>query len=242
MEDFQKAINLFSFIKGLNEIKKETITNVEKQLWKYNIGNLPENDEYIQVFSRDRQSDDEVDSNMTILKVKKPEFDPCPKPDPMIEAWLTSDWSNFRKAPSHLQERGIVQSDGTFKIIKFEDNPEREKRYDEWIKKRDPWVEKQRKLDKIRALFTDIVMNHLELEANSETEEMIVANGFLLDSVNADINHPTLSRRVKTEFDEENNIVSIVDTDNTSELYISMLRGMNDLNHEQLAKYINLLA
>lgn len=242
MEDFQKAINLFSFIKGLNEIKKETITNVEKQLWKYNIGNLPENEEYIQVFSRDRQSDDEVDSNMTILKVKKPEFDPCPKPDPMLEAWLNSDWSNFRKAPSHLQERRLVQPDGTFKIIKFEDNPEREKRYDEWTKKREPWADKQRKLDKIRALFTDIVMNHLELEANSETEEMIVANGFLLDSANTDINHPILSRRVKTEFDEENNIVSIVDTDNASELYISMLRGMNDLNHEQLAKYINLLA
>ena len=64
MEDFQKAINLFSFIKGLNEIKKETITNVEKQLWKYNIVNLPESEEYIQFFSRDRQSDDEVDSNM----------------------------------------------------------------------------------------------------------------------------------------------------------------------------------
>ena len=148
MEDFQKAINLFSFIKGLNEIKKETITNVEKQLWKYNIGNLPENEEYIQVFSRDRQSDDEVDSNMTILKVKKPEFDPCPKPDPMLEAWLNSDWSNFRKAPSHLQERRLVQPDGTFKIIKFEDNPEREKRYDEWTKKREPWADKQRKLDK----------------------------------------------------------------------------------------------
>ena len=63
---------------------------------------------------------------------------------------------------------------------------------------------------------------------------MIVANGFLLDRDNREICHPILSRRVKTEFDEENNIVSIVDTDNASELYIPLLREIQEFNQNQI--------
>ena len=241
MEEAQKAINLFSFIKGLNEIKRETITDIDKQIWNLSLSDLPDDNEYIQVFSRDRVVEDEVDSDMTILRVRKPEFDLCPEPAALIKEWLVPEWADFRKVPFYLNERTIERSDGSHETIRFNSDQERIIKYNEWIEKRKPWVVRQRKLDKIKTLFDKITLMHFDLQANSETEEMIIADGFLLDKYNPDINHPILSRRVKTEYDVENNIVSIVDTDNTSELYISMLRGMNDLNHDQLGKLNNLL-
>lgn len=241
MEESQKAINLFSFIKGLNEIKKETITDIDKQIWKLEINKLPKDDQYIQVFSRDRVSEDSVDSDMTILKIKKPEMEPCPKPDSILDGWLSNDYDDFNKEVTHLKEKKNILSANQNSIILFDDSRKRVEKYDEWAKQRKIWVEKQIELNKIRKLFNAIVFQHYELEMNEETEEMIIANGFLLDSQNNDINHPILSRRVKTEFDVENNIISIIDTDNTSELYVSLLRGMNDINHELLGKLNNML-
>ena len=241
MDNSQKAINLFNFIKGMNEIKKVTITDIDKHMMSLLFKDIPKNEEYIQIFSRDRSAQDDSDNNMTILSVKKPIMEPCPKPDSIIESWLESGWNNFRKSGNYIEEKQFSKVDGRIEVIKFIDDPIRKKIYDEWNGKRKIWVEEQKVLDKISTLFNTLVLQHIDLQANSETEEMIVANGILLDRENKEIRHPILTKRVRTEFDEENNIISIIDSDNPSELYISMLRGMNDLNHSQINSLNNIL-
>lgn len=105
MENSQKAINLFNFIKGMNEIKKVTITDIDKHMMSLLFKDIPENEEYIHIFSRDRSVQDDVDDNMTILSVKKPIMEPCPKPDPIIEPWLESNWNDFRKSGNYVEEK-----------------------------------------------------------------------------------------------------------------------------------------
>lgn len=234
MENSQKAINLFSFIKGLNEIRRVTITDIAKQLESFYLKDFPNNEEYIQIFDRDRRDEDDSDDNMTLLQVKKPIFEPCPAPDSSLLPWLKDGWNDFKKSSDYFEEKQENKIFGNSKIEKFADNPSREQRYKEWLDKRNLWAEKQKKLDQINSLFKSLVLQHINLQANSETEEMIVANGFLLDRDNNEICHPILSRRVKTSFDEENNIVSIVDTDNSSELYIPLLREIQDFNQGQI--------
>ena len=60
MEDTQKAVNLFNFIKGLNELKKQTITDINSQIWFLYISQLPEFENYVQFFDRNRSSRDTV--------------------------------------------------------------------------------------------------------------------------------------------------------------------------------------
>ena len=68
MEDTQKAVNLFNFIKGLNELKKQTITDINSQIWFLYISQLPEFENYVQFFDRNRSSSDDVGSDITLLK------------------------------------------------------------------------------------------------------------------------------------------------------------------------------
>ena len=65
MEDTQKAVNLFNFIKGLNELKKQTITDINSQIWFLYISQLPEFENYVQFFDRNRSSSDDVGSDIT---------------------------------------------------------------------------------------------------------------------------------------------------------------------------------
>ena len=96
MEDTQKAVNLFNFIKGLNELKKQTITDINSQIWFLYISQLPEFENYVQFFDRNRSSSDDVGSDITLLKVIKPEFENCPKPDGELLSWLNPQWSDYR--------------------------------------------------------------------------------------------------------------------------------------------------
>ena len=241
MEDTQKAVNLFNFIKGLNELKKQTITDINSQIWFLYISQLPEFENYVQFFDRNRSSSDDVGSDITLLKVIKPEFENCPKPDGELLSWLNPQWSDYRYDGDvliRMKERTIL---GNTSILHFSDNQNRVDKYNEWIESRKQWVKKQKQIESVRILFSTLVMRHLDLEADSETQELVIADGFFCDAENTRMNHPILTKRVKTVFDERNNSISIVDTDNTSELYTSMLRSIDDLNHENIGKYNSIL-
>jgi very-short-patch-repair endonuclease len=240
MEDTQKAINLFKFIKGLNELKRNTIENVDNQLWSKTLASIPES-KYIHKFRYG--IDDEINPNNAIISVQKPKFDPCPKPDDVLLQWLEVGWNDFEKNGDYKAEILVKElnenNEEIEKVVHFSDSEERVRLYNEWIEKRQLWRSIQIDLNKIRTLFSDLALLHFELKANSETEEMIVADGFLLDRDNDNINHPVLSRRIKTEFDEDKNIVSIINTDEDSELYISMLSRIDGLNNIEIGNLNN---
>ena len=63
---------------------------------------------------------------------------------------------------------------------------------------------------------------------------MVVTNGFLRDRDNQDINHPVITRRVKTSFDPIANKMSIEDTDVKTELYAMLFQVMSDINLDSI--------
>jgi hypothetical protein len=71
---------------------------------------------------------------------------------------------------------------------------------------------------------------YFELQRDSETKELIVANGILLDKKNPNVKHPVLTKRVRINYDPANNTVFVEEIDSQPELYSIVFQTMDDVN------------
>lgn len=258
----EKAISLYKFIRDLSALKQKIVLNAADYYWSRSIKNIPNDPQNIEIFYRDRIEDENSSFDPTLLRVHKPEFQKCPEPDNILKEWLYTGWESFRnearlyekiervtneakdkfnhskEMPKSMLDFGEQQADtydeNTIFIELFNDDESRIKAYERWMRARNEWVEKQQILEKTRDLFTSLYKLHVDLERESETLEMVVANGFLRDRENNSINHPVITRRVKTSFDAASNTISIEDTDVETELYTMMFQVMDNVNLDSI--------
>lgn len=249
LTDQSKTISLFQFIRELNKLKQKVILNTRDYPWFFALSKLPDDPENVKVFYRDRveeETENEIGSQENILlSVHKPEFQKCPEPDSAFKGWLLPGWDSYRNEAQvkkfialQAEEKEPMLSlfaDATEKSKEpqpelFTDNADRVKQYENWLSIRSKWVETQKVTERTRNLFADIYRFYFELQRESETEEIIAANGMLCDADNPEIHHPVLTHRVKIEYDADSNTVSIVDTETPSELYSAVFQVMDDVN------------
>lgn len=250
LTDQSKTIALFQFIRELNKLKQKAILNIMDYPWMLALSALPEDPENIRVYYRDRVEDELENEDgkreNTLLSVHKPEFQKCPEPDAIFKNWLLSGWDNYRNEPEvkkiielkpekkkpMLSPFDSTPEDAEEELQRelFTDNTERVKGYESWLAVRSEWAAKQKITERTRVLFADLYRYYFELQRESETEEIIVANGMLCDAKNPEIRHPVLTHRVKIGYDADSNTVSIVDTDTPSELYSVVFQVMEDVN------------
>ena len=63
-----KAIALFQFVKGLNELKQKIVQNVRDYLWYQPLNDLPEDPQNIKVNYRDRVENEDATEYKFLLK------------------------------------------------------------------------------------------------------------------------------------------------------------------------------
>lgn len=122
------------------------------------------------------------------------------------------------------------------RLFFFEEDDERVRLLNEWKTIRDAWVEQQRISERTHNLFSDLYSWYFELQRELETKELIVANGIICDRDNVEIRHPVLTRRVKIDYDAEENTIAILDTDVSSELYSAVFQSIEDINLDGMAE------
>ncbi len=142
--------------------------------------------------------------------------------NPSINAKLSSSDEPKILMDVGSDEEKTESENSTVIIEHFTDDEARVKVYEKWFGIRNIWVGKQIIIEQTRKFFSRLYQLHVDLERDSETLELVVANGFLRDRDNRDINHPVITRRVKTRFNPIENSMSIEDADVKTELY-SML-------------------
>lgn len=237
-DEQSKVVSLFKFIKELNALKQKNVLNVAEHSWWKSVSNLPDDTTNIAVYYRDRIDAEEQssDENFTLLSVHKPEFEQCPSPDQCFVDWLEDGWSSFKNDAIIVEKKMIVHSEDQVNNENqdqyefFTDNDARVAAYNEWINTRNIWVNKQKILAQTRALFADLYRIYFELQRDSETMELVVANGMLCDKQNTAIKHPILTKRVKIRYDAASDTIYIDDTNSSSELYLIVLQVMEDIN------------
>ncbi len=240
--------------------KQKVVLNVKSYDWYINLSDIPQDPENIKVFYRDRVEEENTDTDTRLLSVHKPEFQKCPEPDSILLEWLIEGWSSFRNdvhvrvslerhVENNLSNSNIQKTtsdSNTFSFEHLEENPKekednviieyfkdddvRVKAYEKWMAIRGKWVEKQKIIDKTRSFFTELYQIHVDLERDSETIELVVANGFLRDKTNWDINHPIITRRIKIQFSPNTNTISVEDTEVVTELYTMLFHAIDGIN------------
>lgn len=232
----EKIIALFQFIKELNQLKYKPILNIQDYPWYFSLSNLPNDPDNIRLFYRDRVEEDKSEINDEsgdiLLSIRKPEFQKCPSPDKIFYDWLLPGWDDFHKNAS-VRSYIKYESDknrNKNKVEYFRDSKERIAAYNRWLQKRNEWAEKQKIAEQTNKLFTDLYRFYFELQRESETKEIIVANGILCDRNTSMIKHPVLTHRVSLDYDPDENIIYILDTNMPSELYSILFQSLEDIN------------
>ena len=228
-EGENKVISLFNYIKELNNLKNKSILNISEHSWSLMLSDIHEDAEDIKIYYRDRVAEeDENDTNEVLLAVSKPILRKCPAPDPIFVDYLLPDWDDWRK---EAEVRDLETQDG--RILLFSDDAARVESYKNWLTQRDKWRDKRKIKEKTKNLFNSLYSIYYELIRESETKELIVANGMLCDNENK-FKHPILTHRVTMDFDSDENIMYIKDTNAASELYTILLSQSEILNGEVL--------
>ena len=241
--DNEKVVSLFKFIKELNKLKQKAIVNIKDYIWHCKLSSIHNDPENIKINYMDRVEEELSGSDIdnVLLSVHKPTYSPCPKPDEAFADWLKDEWGNFHNNTVSLKQYKIINhttADG--KVQKtyeyFIENQNRVKKYDEWIKLRNKWISQELIKEKTKKLFSNLYKLYFELQRESETEEIIISNGFIHDKNDSLINHPVLTHRVNLEYDPDEDIVSIKDTSVATELYSTVFQSMQDINISSLEK------
>ena len=249
LNEQNKVVSLFQFIKEMNKLKQKAILNMSEHPWSQTVSTLPCDPNNIAIFYRDRVvSDDNVTSenSSVLLSICRPEFDKCPEPDVILLDWIKPGWDSFRNDVNVIDSRefelteeelelALAATDSdeeqlTTRIEYFTDNDKRVSAYNVWFTKRSEWVEKQKVTQATRSLFADLYRQYFELQRESETKELIVANGILCDKINPHIKHPVLTKRVKLNYDPSVNTITIEEIYSSSELYTVLFQMMDDIN------------
>ncbi len=228
----EKVIALYKFILDLSAIKQKVVLNVKSYDWYFDFESIPNDEKNIGVFYRDRVEEEIAGTITPLLSVHKPEFQRCPEPDSVFLEWLIEGWQSFHNEVRIKKtiERQEDKEQDNLTIENFDQDENRINSYEKWLDSRAQWVEKQNIIDKTRAFFSNLYKIHIDLERESETLEMVVANGFIRDRSNDNINHPIITRRVTTKFDSIANTISIEDSDVETELYTMLLHVVDDIN------------
>lgn len=240
LKDQNKVVSLFQFIRELNILKRKAILDYREYPWAFELAKLPDDPENIRIAYRDRVEEEEIpdpeyDAGDVLLSVHKPEFQQHPYPGAAFADWLLPGWDDFHQEAEVREQIQLGDEDTADELppplpLLFTDDEGRVRVYEAWKKERDAWAADQCRIEKTRNLFADLYRMYFELQRESETEEIIVANGILCDRDNPEIRHPLLTHRVKLEYDADINTVSIVDTAVPSELYSIVLQSLSDIN------------
>lgn len=224
----EKAIALYTYLKELSALKQKTITDIAGHRRVLYLKDLLGDPENIKISYRDRTDSEDEDADPMLIAIRKPEFKRCPEPGKAFEQWLMPGWEDYRNKPEHRSE--ILVNKRTGKQELWETKAERVDAYSQWLKERSSWQAEQAVIANTRAIFAYLYDIYTDLKKESETMELVVADGFLMDRENPSVNHPIITRRVALRFNALKNILTIEDVDVETELYGIVLQLLSNVD------------
>ena len=230
MDKRGNIIALYQYIAEVVKSIKTEKKDIHNEEWCYFLEDLPK---YSGVTLNYLDNKNSL-SNQKILQVEKlPFLEPLAIDKELLE-WISGDWADHKSPIKLLSEKVIKENDASKVVnISKKDKDILEK----LLKDRKLWVEEQKKIEVVRKLFDTLYNKYLVLDRDSDTLELVVANG-LIKVPNEDICYPILLKKVNFSIDTEKNIISITDTsDNdfiTQELYLNFLAEVENINLDKV--------
>ena len=230
MDKRGNIIALYQYIAEVVKSIKTEKKDIHNEEWCYFLEDLPK---YSGVTLNYLDNKNSL-SNQKILQVEKLPFSEPLAIDKELLEWISGDWADH-KSPIKLLSEKIIKENDASKVVNI--SKKEKEMLDKLLKDRKLWVEEQKKIAVVRNLFDTLYNKYLVLDRDSDTLELVVANG-LIKVPNEDICYPILLKKVNFSIDTEKNIISITDvSDNdfiTQELYLNFLAEVENINLDKV--------
>lgn len=232
MNKRESIIALYQYIAEVIKSLKTEKKDIHNEEWYYFLENLPKHSGITFNYLDNKNNL----SNQKILQVEKLSFlKPLAIDEELLE-WVDGDWNDYKSSVKLLKEK-IVKIEGSVKVVNISE--EEKEKLEKLLKDRKLWIEEQKKIEVVRKLFDTLYAKYLSLDRDSETLELLVANG-IVKVPNEDIYYPVLLKKVNFSLDAERNLISIIDSsDNdfiTQELYLNFLAEVENISLDNVFK------
>ena len=230
MDKRGNIIALYQYIAEVVKSIKTEKKDIHNEEWCYFLEELPK---YSGITLNYLDNKNNL-ANQKILQVEKLSFlEPLAIDKELLE-WISGDWTDY-KSPIKLLSEKITKENDASKVVNI--SKKEKEILEKLLKDRKLWVEEQKKIEVVRNLFDTLYNKYLVLDRDSDSLELVVANG-LVKVPNEDIYYPILLKKVNFSIDTEKNIISITDaSDNdfiTQELYLNFLAEVENINLDKV--------
>ncbi|ATV58841.1 AAA domain-containing protein [Fusobacterium pseudoperiodonticum] len=230
MDKRGNIIALYQYIAEVVKSIKTEKKDIHNEEWCYFLEELPKHSGITLNYLDNKNTP----SDQKILQVEKiPFLEPLAIDKGLLD-WLSGDWGDY-KSPIKLLSEKITKENDASKVVNI--SKKEKEMLEKLLKDRKLWIEEQKKIEVVRNLFDTLYNKYLVLDRDSDTLELIVANG-LVKVPNEDICYPILLKKVNFTVDTEKNIISITDaSDNdfiTQELYLNFLAEVENINLDKV--------
>ena len=230
MDKRGNIIALYQYIAEVVKSIKTEKKDIHNEEWCYFLEELPKHSGITLNYLDNKNTP----SDQKILQVEKiPFLEPLAIDKGLLD-WLSGDWGDY-KSPIKLLSEKIIKENDASKVVNI--SKKEKEILEKLLKDRKLWVEEQKKIEVVRNLFDTLYNKYLVLDRDSDTLELVVANG-LVKVPNEDIYYPILLKKVNFTVDTEKNIISITDaSDNdfiTQELYLNFLAEVENINLDKV--------
>lgn len=230
MDKRGNIIALYQYIAEVVKSIKTEKKDIHNEEWCYFLEELPKHSGITLNYLDNKNTP----SDQKILQVEKiPFLEPLAIDKGLLE-WISGDWTDY-KSPIKLLSEKITKENDASKVVNI--SKKEKEILEKLLKDRKLWVEEQKKIEVVRNLFDTLYNKYLVLDRDSDSLELVVANG-LVKVPNEDIYYPILLKKVNFSIDTEKNIISITDaSDNdfiTQELYLNFLAEVENINLDKV--------
>ena len=230
MDKRGNIIALYQYIAEVVKSIKTEKKDIHNEEWCYFLEDLPK---YSGVTLNYLDNKNNL-ANQKILQVEKlPFLEPLAIDKELLE-WISGDWADH-KSPIKLLSEKIIKENDASKVVNI--SKKEKEMLEKLLKDRKLWIEEQKKIEVVRNLFDTLYNKYLVLDRDSDTLELVVANG-LVKVPNEDICYPILLKKVNFSIDTEKNIISITDASDNDfiiqELYLNFLAEVENINLDKV--------
>lgn len=222
-----KLYQVFTYIRELTKLRRPPVGQSNTYEWSVRFSALPS---YPTIQTSQIPDQAEEDFDGVILRVKRPTETPCPAPPDSLIGWLQNGWDKIENNAAHIPARNKKDRHDQTINERFEEEPERVNDFSAWLSHRQAWQEIEHPVREAAQVFSDFFKLQGQLQRESEKYQLYLGDGHLVwDSAIEPVDHPILLKKVELEFDSTVPEFILRESDETSELYTSLLR------HHELA-------
>ena len=241
----ERLIQLFQFLKELNNHRNPTPRQIKDQLKLRWLDALPDHPNiHLSRLVHGDQTNAAEDAGGALLRVARPHLTKAPEPPAVIRPWVLPGWNDWKEDDVRVQKtRNEHDEEGETITVRFDEEPERVAELSAWRKLRSDWRINEIPARKTMQLFDWLHGLHGEIQRQGEQVELMLGTGILSWQQTAGaVNYPLLSQRVQLHFDPQVPEFTLVDADAPTELNLVLLQQLEGIEANVLIQIRDLVS